>query len=305
MIQYFQPLWLTMFCNSIFCIPWTFLFFLTQFFGVRLYILRNRDECKRVQRKIGKCCSHLTDGGKGCGYSFGYWYILSIDVSNHQEYTIMMVATEQSYHDLTRDDTISVQSSNDDHENQNDEMITIHERCGAYDNSWYRKRDIRFMMTPRDEQSEIIRDIKTQYDKNHHVVVLIHGPPCRGKSIIGLFVANEYKSSYCNNFRPWQPGDYLGEMIADVDPTEDKPLILVFDEIDVVMQKIHIGIPPHNSLPICTPDKTGWNKLLDDIQLGLYPNLIIIMTSNSSINFFHELDPSYMRDGRIDLVFSL
>jgi hypothetical protein len=55
-------------------IPWTIIFLLTQFVGIRLYTIHNREDCQRLQKSM-TYCSHLTDGGKGYGYAVGYWLI--------------------------------------------------------------------------------------------------------------------------------------------------------------------------------------------------------------------------------------
>jgi hypothetical protein len=58
-------------------------------------------------------------------------------------------------------------------------------------------------------------------------------------------------------------------------------------------------------VPIIVPDKSGWNNMLDTIQRGMYPNLILIMTSNRGPEFINSLDPSYIRKGRVDLTFEM
>lgn len=299
-----QPFWMTMVFNFFASIPWTFIFFVTQFFGIRLYYIRNREECKRIQKRIGKYSSHTTDGGQGYGYSIGCWYVASIQSTNCSDYTATIIATESSYRNLISNHEIPG-NSHDGDDAEEDNHIHIHERCGSFGNYWFRERRVQFAMTPRPEQQEIIDKIKAHYEEHNHTVVLLHGKPGQGKSIIGLFLTNDYKSHYCNSLRPWQPGDTLADIVGDIEPTKDKPLILMFDEFDGVIQRIHHGIAPHQELPISVPDKTGWNKMLDDIQLGLYPCLILIMTSNSAIDFFNELDASYLRHGRVDLIFSM
>ena len=47
--------------------------------------------------------------------------------------------------------------------------------------------------------------------------------------------------------------------------------------------------------------KGDWNKWLDRFDRGYYKNVIIIMTSNKSIEWFDKLDPSYLRSGRINI----
>jgi hypothetical protein len=123
--------------------------------------------------------------------------------------------------------------------------------------------------------------------------------------MVGILVANEFSSYFCNTLKPWQPGDTIGILLTEVEPTPQKPLILVFDEIDLTLTRIHKGIPPHKECPISVSDKSGWNHMLDSIQRGMYPNLILILTSNRSPEFIEELDPSYIRKGRVDLIFEM
>jgi hypothetical protein len=91
-----------------------------------------------------------------------------------------------------------------------------------------------------------------------------------------------------------------------VEPTKDKPLIIVWEEIDGPLALIHKGIEPHKNIPILVRNKTGWNTLLDKIQLGIYPNIILLLTSNMPITKINQtLDESYLRPGRMDIITSL
>ena len=45
--------------------------------------------------------------------------------------------------------------------------------------------------------------------------------------------------------------------------------------------------------------------MLDTIQRGMYPNIILIMTSNRGPEFINSLDTSYIRKGRVDLTFEM
>ena len=105
----------------------------------------------------------------------------------------------------------------------------------------------------------------------------------------------------CNNFAPWSAGESLSNLYSFAEPSETKPLILTFDEIDGPLQDITRGIPSHKNCKIQVQDKPGWNRLLDEIQMGFYPHLVLIMTTNKSLLFFNSLDPSYMRNHRVDM----
>ena len=285
-------------------IPWSFIFLITQLVGVRLYSLKNREDCKRIQKRVGRC-SHTTDDNKGFGYSVGYWYIMSISSENSDEgerYTIWLVATEASYAALTKGhvDTIEEKTV------AKKTSLKIFDRMGSFFSPYYKHRDINIeSIIARDDQAAIIASIRVHQDAHTHTVAYLHGPPGSGKSLVGVLLANAYGGSYCNTLKPWQPGDTLSALYAEVEPTKDSPLVVVFDEFDTALLRVHVGIERHKNLPIQVADKTGWNQLLDEIQLGIYPHLIVLMTSNRTPEFICSLDPSYIREGRVNIIAEL
>jgi len=292
-------------------IPWDIIFLFTKQYGLRMYILRKKEECKIIQKKIGNNWSHLTDNDKGCGYAYGYWYILYLNYNTNDSdyYTIYLIGTEKSYKNLVKED-INI----DVNEEQNYSIITpikkmninIFDCTGSFNNRWYRKRTIKIQnLEPRLNQKYIIEQINEHQKKTKHTTVYIHGPVGSGKSMIGLLLADYYKASYCNNLILWNPGDTLSNLYLDADPTEECPLVIVFEEIDIALSKINEGIPDHKNLNISIQNKMGWNNLFDSIQIGMYPHLIIILTSNKSPKFINDLDVSYLRKGRIDFIFEL
>jgi hypothetical protein len=288
--------------NLVACIPWTAVFLFTQHWGVRLYYIKRREEAARIQKRLQGRCSHTTDGGRGFGYSIGYWYIASIS-GESSESSIYLIATEASYKALTRDmDEPVVESEEPMEEAKPKRKICIHERTGSYENAWWRRRERDASDTPTEEQAALIAKIKANQKKHRHTVVFLHGPPCTGKSMMGVLLANEYGGHLCETLKPWQPGDSLGLLHAEVEPTSDKPLIVVFNEIDAALLKIHEGIPPHEKIPIAVADKTGWNGMLDNIDRRMYQDVILIMTSNRDPEFIDALDPSYIREGRVDMI---
>lgn len=292
-------------------VPWAAAFLLIRRFGIRLYYLKKRDECSRLQKRVQDSCSHTTDGGKGYGYSFGYWYAASINIMDGEcgeNYTVYLVATETSYKALTQegddipaDNEFSLMGQPPSAKKK----IAVYERTGSYMSSWFRRRERDANYTPTTSQADIVAAIIAHQKKKRHTVVYLHGPPCTGKSMIGVLIANEFGSSFCNTLKPWQPGDTLGVIHSEIEPTPTKPLVIVFDEIDSALQKIHDGIPPHKNLPTAVGDKPGWNHMLDEIQRGMYPDVILILTSNRDPEFINSLDPSYIRPGRVDMRFHL
>ena len=286
-------------------LPWNFVFLLTQMVGLRLYVIHNKDEYLRIQKKIGKWCSHITDDNKGYGYSVGKWYILSLNktISNSDgdSYTVWIFGTESSYRDLSND-----LEDNDSIQLVDDKMsIKIINRLGSYWNLYFKKRTIKIPeLKPYDIQNTIINEIVAHQMNEKHTVVLLHGEPGKGKSMIGLLLANRLNGSYCDSLIPWQPGDYLSALYAEAEVSEENPLILALEEIDTAIVRIHKKIEPLQGIAIPIPvcDKTSWNSLLTHINRGLYPHLILILTTNKTPEFFNQLDPSFISKNRVDLI---
>jgi hypothetical protein len=94
---------------------------------------------------------------------------------------------------------------------------------------------------------------------------------------------------------------------STISPDDDKQLVLVLEECDkLIVNVIQGNIKPHIYIPIPMMDKSDWNSMLDKVtDLGFYPNLILILTSNVTIDAIHELDPSILREGRIDKAYHM
>jgi hypothetical protein len=100
---------------------------------------------------------------------------------------------------------------------------------------------------------------------------------------------------------------YLSKVYSTISPDDDKPLVLVLEECDKLITNVIQGnVKPHLYIPIPMMDKSDWNSMLDKVtDLGFYPNLILILTSNISRDALHELDASILRDGRIDKAYHM
>jgi len=284
-------------------IPFTAIFLITQLFGVRLYTVTRREDALRIQKRI-RYCSHLTNG-KSEGYSIGYWYVMSISINESDEadrFNIWMIATAATYEALLRDSDPVLPVKNLVSE-PSKKSISIYERLGSFHHVWFKKRNFTLRaLQARPNQSSVINLMQEHLNRVGHTVAYLYGPPGSGKSMIGLLLAEIYGASYCNTLRPWQPGDSLAALYSEVEPTAEQPLIVAFDEIDDPLISIHSGIDRHKSLPISVHDKPSWNHMLDEIQRGMYPHMLVLMTSNKTPEFIREIDPSYIREGRVDLI---
>jgi hypothetical protein len=231
-----------------------------------------------------------------------------------------MIATEASFKELTRDLNDDVEEEEEGESAMGNTVIStdteavkapkkkidVYDRRGSYDNLWYRKRTIRNLgAKPHPEQRIILDQIKAVYEQKQRGVFYIHGLPCTGKSMIGLLLAEEYGASYSNSYSPWEPGDILTTVIDEAEPTKERPLVLAFEEVDGAIIRIHEGIERHKNIPTAITDKSSWNRFLDNFDRGLYPYVVLLMTSNKSFDFINSLDSSYLRKGRVDEVFEM
>jgi hypothetical protein len=294
-------------------VPWVMIFIATNhLLGVRLYVLKDKEICLRIQKRLTSC-SHVADAGKAYGYSIGRWHFASVAVSSNDHgasYDVWMIATVATFARLTADETAGSGSGSGSGSGPasgppEKELtpMTVYERCGSYYNCYYKRRAVRFTtVTPRLDQPAILDTIIAHHALHGHTVVFLHGPPGSGKSMIGILLAERLGAVYCNTLKPWQPGDMIGDLYAEAEPSAVKPLVIAFDEFDGPLVAIHTGtVLGHKNLPTPIADKAGWNRFFDEIARGMFPHLIIVLTSNRDPTFIRGLDPSYIRDGRVDL----
>ena len=194
------------------------------------------------------------------------------------------------------------------------EMFYVLEKSsGTFSNCYFRKRLLeRYSIIPNANQLKIVEEEIEIFRKKQTGVFFISGPCGKGKSMTAVFLAKALNAMYCEDCEPWEPGDSIQSLYMDFHDLmvkDNKPLVIVFDEIDVKLEAIHFGRIPNNvNVQTSVRDKCGWNKLFSKIERGLFPNLIIVMTSNKSpeqITKIMDNDTSYLRKGRVDRFFSL
>lgn len=219
------------------------------------------------------------------------------EVTNNKDPTteISLICTDATYERLTGSIGKSTEKT----------MLTIYERMGHYYHLYHNKLFIsvdHYISHP--QQTEIINQIKVIYQTKSRAVSFIYGGPGIGKSTIGLLLAKELGGSLCKTFKPTDPGDNISLLINNANPKKDNPLIVLMDEIDIMINRIHTGVvQTHKDIPVCILDKSSWNSFFDDMIF--YENIIIVMTSNRPKEWIDALDSSYLRTGRIDANFVL
>ena len=249
----------------------------------------------------------IRDGDEYIGWIAGLWFIGYIIKTNGDRNEIIelyiFINVNKSKHIF--DGAIQTEVNN--------KHISYWERYGNSYGYRYDNREISYSkLEPYENQKfSISETIKIMNEKESKTsVILLSGPPGTGKSKIATFLAKELltqlndkldKVHYIDTFNPTTPGDDFGKIYRKISPTSKSPLIIVLEEIDIIINKIHNNIPDHKCIPIQIQNKTGWNSWFDKLDSGFYPYVYIIMTTNKPINYFDELDESYMRNNRINL----
>lgn len=204
--------------------------------------------------------------------------------------------------------------------NKKKTLTCVYNIGSSYDDKEYASVKI----TPRAqkpliEQKNIINSILSLYKERNTLSVFISGSPGSGKTSVGGFVAMELNALYTYMYDPTEPGSNIYHFYRDYqhgyfDPnnfyggamfsTTERHLIILIDEIDVIISKIHTGIEKHERLSCDIYNKQSYNNYMDHIYD--LKNVIFIFTSNHTREYIDETyDPSYLREGRIDAYFTL
>lgn len=286
-------------------LPWvSIMLFILKQFSINNYIITDQNTVKRIQKRLASKTNTIYDE-QAFGCVWDYNLLANISKNQWEDISVSLYCSKETYETLTCE-TVSEHKSEEIVESPK-QKITIYDRSGTYADTYYPKRNVYVhSINCRSNQCAIISNIVKEYSKKTHVVSLIYGPPNTGKTTIGILLAKQLNGSYCNSFKPWLPNCTLSQLYTIVEPSEENPLIIAMDEFDVPLFNIHNGlIKPNEKMSTSMIDKCGWNTFFDDIQRGMYPYLIVLLTTNKSPEFINELDTCYIRSGRVDVIHEL
>jgi len=282
-------------------IIWSVPFIIAPLFKWQLYKITDRTMILFIQKKINLVATIISDD-KPVGFVCGKWFVGYLMESSSERgdstITLYILCNVAFYKKLTSNKT----GENDDANKQ----LTIYERYGSFFQLHYRKRMLDLdSYVPSDAQKIVMDRVITYYMENSRAVAYVHGAAGCGKSMLAMMLAAALDGTFCQTFDPSQPGDNLSELFYLAEPTKKNPLIILLDEVDVMLDKVHQTFLPHKYIPIEINNKIGWNRFFDSINRKYYKNVIIIMTSNKTPEFYNEIDPAYLRVGRVDITAEL
>jgi len=304
-------------------ILWSIVFLLPQYFNYVLYhISGNMLNSFIPSIKTYSYTSNEEPNGWIIGWSEGFYIgFLSCSSGNgpHGPMKNLYIFTSKTFYNTY----ISKNGNETDNEKKNKnnllsnekKTITLFIREGSYYNLSYLPNNYKApkkLFPPRVTQTLIINEIMNMYDLDSHpyVRVLLCSKPGFGKSILAIHLCyellNRYnKVSFVTTWSPTDPNDSFIRMYNKIKPSIKAPLVILLDEIDIMVTTMLEGkiiISDASPMPIEIRDKKGWNTFFDSFDIEIYKYVIVIMTSNKHTLYFNDLDPSLLREGRIDIV---
>jgi len=288
---------------------WHIPLILAKVFDIHLFKISDASVSALVLKKLPKRSS-IIESDMQRGLIYGWKYVGYVTRSD-DNWTEIYILTNTPFYKFITSTTKEIQAKEKEDEFgdrsiEEEKIIRIYERAGQYRSFYYNSRKLNVKkFSPYSNQKEPIELIMKTLKEKDSCVVFIYGEPGNGKSILSLLVAKELNASYCDSFNPTDPGDEFSLLYNNVLPTEEEPMVVVLEECDKIITKIHYGVTPHKDLPISVKDKSSWNLFMDKFDRGLYPYSVIILTSNEKPEFINNLDPSYIRPKRIDFMYHL
>jgi len=282
------------------------------FFKIQAYQISDQSEINELITKLSIKRATFIKESKPYGFVYGKWYIGYISKNENEKeggQTMYLVIRSNDYEKINKEITSEIDKEGKVVEQK---FITFWDRTG--NPWWWNYRERKYNTTkympyePRDYQQNIIDNIKETIKgrSSKSGTFFCYGEPGVGKSAMLMLLVKQLEGFYCDTWNPTDAGDYLNKAYRSINPTDEKPLVMVLEECDgILMDILENRIKPHKEIPIQIRKKMDWNKMLDKINYGLYPNLILILTSNIHLEDINVKDGSLLRENRIHGAFHM
>ena len=268
-------------------------------FGFTVYYTVDKNTIIKISKKI-VCSAMRSEQNDPAGFFFGRLYCGYItETTPEGVQTLYCACSASQFNQFTNNDSAKI----------GQKCIKLYTRTGGnYYHIRYKSSNFTCSnFVPRNKQTEILEDVISYYKNNNRCVLMVTGKPGTGKSFMGILITKALNGSICKTYKPTEPGDSIRNLYDSVKPSEMSPLIVMIDEFDLIINMIHkTEIECHETIPIEIRNKTSWNTLLDDVNLNIYPFMIVVLTSNlDKATIISNYEESYIRPGRVDLYHSM
>lgn len=184
-------------------------------------------------------------------------------------------------------------------------LIELFYRTGTIDQTTYKKQYFSVKHNEYKFQTEVIDQVLKIYQQKDKCVCIFSGPPRACKSYTSLlinkrFSTNGNHSYFCDSFNPIDHGDNFSLLYSIVSPKKDSPLVVMLEEFDAILLSLDKEKSLHLNQRVMVQTKKDWNLFLDKFDRGMYPHVILVMTTNKSFVELEQFDKSFLREGRVD-----
>ena len=297
-------------------------FLISTLFNVKLYTMISEESINYISHNVkNDFCSSYTEQGNPIGLIINKaWiprYILWVHGGDYDR-NVKLFCTEKMkeklisgkkqeyYLKLLEEEEDDIDVKDKKKEGEKTKEVKYYTRQGNYEYFFYTSRKVEINKEYTTEQRAIANDIIDRFNVQGYLTCFIYGKTGSGKTMLSYLLAKTINCSLCDTFNPTDPCDSLMNLYSRISPTKEEPLILLLDEVDNIIKNVYDNnIIKHKKYPIQIYDKPSWNLFFDKIDMGLYPNLIVILCSNKTKRELDYLDDSYLRQGRLHLTFEL
>lgn len=190
--------------------------------------------------------------------------------------------------------------------NNEDKQITYIASNNSHGNHFFSSRKINLDNINKsffnNKQDKLFKKIMNFYKLNNYCKVFLSGKPGEGKTFFCYMMAQKLNCYLIDTYDPSDPGTSLSIFYNKTKASASKPIIIVFDEVDIMIQKLHNQeIIKHKYYKNEVENKTTWNNFIDRITFGLFPYVILIMNTNKDKQYIDDKDTAYLRKGRVDI----
>ena len=168
----------------------------------------------------------------------------------------------------------------------------------------YALHEFKISNTVNNSQINVVNKIFDYYSQNDkRCVSCIFGPPGTGKTTIAKLLSIKIDGLLIYDYVPINTGHSWNKIINEARNDSSKPLVILIDEVDIILESVNNGIKNTNKwTELDVKDKPSWNKWFD-FKINNTDNIIVIFTMNKPYSELIKTinDCSYLRRGRCDL----
>jgi hypothetical protein len=293
------------FLSMTIAVVWSLVFLPASLIGVRISKVGGF-QMKSFLKQVSHASIWTNDEAEG--WICGKWFIgyVQVTASDRGEQRHLWTISTRQYYDTKikgSDDTAQYGVSTF----ERPAAITYWVRQGPFWDLQYSSRPLACSKKhAQSTQALAVSLLLDVYEARQHAVALLHGGAGGGKSMTAQFLCTQLLHRkktvhFCDTHMPYENCDSFDVFYQKIGPTADGPLVVVFEEVDGMIVNLHRQAVKQKHFPIQMKNKTDWNSFLDKFDRDIYPYVILLLTTNKSAQFFDDLDPSYMRVGRVDL----